>query len=147
MLSARIIIPDICCQIRIACLLTQFVPGFPRCPFTAAWIIRSFPTASPLNVLHSFSTMLWSTASDTTPPALSGLIGRLLCMYLSQGRVWLTHTEKFSKCFNSIKIFNTPVLRYGWHAYGGSTPGQGNTRTYGMTCAPHIQHLIILSVC
>ena len=147
MLSARIIIPDICHQIRIVCLLTQFVPGFPRLPFTAARITRSSPTASPLNALHSFSTTLWSTANDTMPPILSDLIGRLLCTYLSQGPLQLAHTENYLKFSSSIKIFDTLVLHCGWHACGGSGPGQGNMRAYGMTCASRISPLNVVCVC
>lgn len=140
-LSAHTVIPDICRQIRIAYLLTRFVPGFPRRPFTAAQIFRSSPTASPLNVLHSFSTTLWLAASDTMPPALSDLIGRPSCTYLSQGHVQSMHMENYSKFSNSIKIFDTPVLHCGWHVCVGSALGQGSMRAYGMTCASHISPL------
>ena len=145
--SARIIIPKLCCQIRIACSLTAFVPGFLRRPFTVAQIMRSSPTASPLNAPRYFLTMLWSTASDITPPARWDVTGRHLFTYLSQGRIQSTHTENYSKSSNSTKTFDTPVHCYRWHVCGGSTPGQGNARIYGMICTHHIQHLNILSGC
>jgi hypothetical protein len=145
--SACVIIPKLCCQICIACSLTAFVPGFLRRPFTVAQIMWSSPTASPLNAPWYFLTMLWLMASNIMPPARSDVTGCHSFTYLSQGCIQSTHTENYSKFSNSTKTFNIPVYRYGWHACGGSTPGQGNARIYGMICMHHIQHLNILSGC
>jgi hypothetical protein len=135
---ARITIRRICCQILIVSWLTPSVLDFLQRPSTAAWIIQSSPTASPLNAQQSFLTMLWSMASDTMPPGQSDVTGHLSFTYLSQGRIQLTHMENYLKFSNSTKTFDTLVLRYGWHKCGGSALGQGTERVCGMICAPHI---------